>query len=145
MTWAQLTIEDAFLILSILSGTGAAAILLHNIMRSKPHNNQLANWQPRPSVLDRITLLNRNLIQCPTCFTIQYANAQSCSRCGMPTRPPDQLPRNNMQYAEARYLLQDGSNQIFGLSIKPDPKTRIGIIIGIQNQETQERISENQN
>lgn len=158
MNWAQLTAENAFLILSILSGTGAAAVLLQGIVRSKLRNvsqasptlpgqlhSELANSQRRPSLLDRITLLNRNLIQCPKCFMIEYANARFCTRCAMPMQRSSELPQVSMQGVEAQYLLQDGPNRLFGLSMRLDPKTRIGIIIGIQNQETPERVNEAQN
>jgi len=158
MNWAQLTAENAFLILSILSGTGAAVVLLHGIVRSRLHNvsqtnltlsiqphSELANNQRRPSLLDRITLLNRNLIQCTKCFMIDYANARFCTRCGMPIQQSSELPQASMQSVEAQYLLRDGPNRLFGLSMRLDPKTRIGIIIGIQNQEAPERVREAQN
>ena len=60
----------------------------------------------------------------------------------MPMQQSSELPQVSMQSVEAQYLLQDGPNRLFGLSMKLDPKTRIGIIIGIQNQETPERVHE---
>jgi hypothetical protein len=155
MNWAQLITDNPFLILSIISGAVAATILLHSIMRSKlqnaPHPNSalpsvigggLGNSGHRPSVLDRITLLNRNLIQCPRCFTMDYAGARFCTRCGMPMQQNLELPRNGIQDVEVRHLAQDGSNQMLGLSMRLDSKTRIGVIIGIQNQELPEQVHE---
>jgi len=149
MTWAELATENAFLILSILSGTGAAAVLLHAIVRSKLHNVShadptLALQLQQPSVLDRITLLNRNLIQCSRCFMIEFRSARFCTRCGTPMQSPSGLLGSNMPSVETRYL-EDGPNRLFGLSMKLDPKTRVGVIIGIQSQETPERVNESQN
>jgi len=149
MTWAELATENAFLILSILSGTGAAAVLLHGIVRSKLHNVSHADptlplQLQRPSVLDRITLLNRNLIQCSRCFMIEFTGAKFCTRCGMPMQSSSGLLGSNMPSVETRYL-EDGPNRLFGLSMKLDPKTRVGVIIGIQSLETPEQINESQN
>jgi hypothetical protein len=157
MNWAQLVTDNPFLILSIVSGTVAGTILLHSIMRSKPHNAShpdsalpsvigggLGNSGHRPSVLDRITLLNRSLIQCPRCFTMDYAGARYCTRCGTPMQQNLELPRNGIRDVEARYLAQDGSKQMFGFSMKLDPRTRIGVIIGIQNRELPEQVHETQ-
>lgn len=157
MTWAQLTIEYIFIIVSVLSGTGAAAVLLYSIARSKqlnashayptlplqPHS-ELASRQQQPSALDRITLLNRNLTQCPRCLMIDHANARFCTRCGMPMQLPIGVPRSSMPSIETRYL-QDGPNRLFGVSMKVGPKTRVGVIVGIQNQDNPERINESHN
>jgi hypothetical protein len=155
MTWAQLTPDNAFLILSVLAGAGAVGVLLREILRSKLHNvshpdptmlgqhlNELENKKQQPSLLDKITLLNKNLIQCPRCFTFDFAHARFCTRCGTSIQSYGEMPTHNLQYAEARYLTQDESTRIFGLSMKIDPKTRIGVIIGIQNREAPEQISE---
>jgi hypothetical protein len=154
MTWAQLTPDNALLILSVLAGTGAAAVLLREILRSKLHNvshpdptspiqplNELEN-KKQPNLLDKITLLNKNLIQCPRCFTFDFAHARFCTRCGTSIQTYGEMPTHNVQDIEARYLTQDESTRIFGLSMKIDPKTRIGVIIGIQNREAPEQITE---
>jgi hypothetical protein len=155
MTWAQLTAENAFLILSILSGTGAAAVLVRQIVRSKLHNvsdpdpashtqlpNELMSKKKQPSLLDRITLLNRNLIQCPSCFTIDHAHIRFCTRCGTSMQSYDEMPTQNVHDIKIRPLTQDKSTQMFGLSMKINPKTRIGLIIGVQNREAPEQINE---
>lgn len=155
MSWAQLATDSAFLILSILSGTGAAVVLLHGIAHSRPHNvshsdptlpsrlfNEPGSQRRRPSLLDRITLLNRNLIQCPRCLMIDSAHARFCIRCGTSMQSYGELPTDNMHSVEAQYLAQDESSRIFGLSMRIDPKTRIGVIIGIQNRAPPEQINE---
>jgi len=156
MSWAPLTTESAFLVLSVISGTGAAAILLRGIVHSKlqrkPHDDLALSGQPRgqlgtsrqfPSLLDRITLLNRNLTQCPRCSTIEHAYARFCTRCGGSMQSFGEMPSYKVRDVEARYLAQDESTQVFGLSMRIDPKTRIGVIIGIQNREP-EQINETQ-
>ena len=155
MTLAELFTENPFLILSILSGAIAATILLYSIVCSRAHipyyrntmlpsvtGGELLSGGHRPSMLDRITLLNRNLIQCPRCFTMDYAGARYCIRCGMPIQQSLELPRSGIQDVEARYLTQDGSNQMFGISFRTDPRTRIGVIIGIQNRGVPEQVYE---
>jgi hypothetical protein len=154
MTWAQLTAENAFLILSILSGTGAVAVLVRQIIHSKLHNvsdpdptshtqlpNEHMSKKERPSLLDRITLLNRNLIQCPSCFTIDHAHTRFCTRCGTSMQSYDEMA-TNVHDVKMRYLTQDKSAQMFGLSMKINPKTRIGLIIGVQNRESPEQMNE---
>jgi hypothetical protein len=153
MTWAQVTAENAFLILSILSGTGAAAVLVRHIVRSKLHNvsdpdaaplaqlpNELGSKKRQLNLLDRITLLNRNLIQCPRCFMIDFAHARFCIRCGTSMQSYDEMP--NVHDIKTGYLTRDKSTQILGLSMMINPKTRIGLIIGVQNREPQEQINE---
>jgi hypothetical protein len=155
MTWAQLTPDMALLILSVLAGTGAAAVLLREILRSKLHNvshpdptllsqplSELKNKKQQPNLLDKISLLNKNLIQCPRCFTFDFAHARFCTRCGTSIQSYGQMPTHNVQDIETRYLTQDESTRMFGLSMKIDPKTRIGVIIGIQNREAPEQIKE---
>lgn len=155
MTWAQLATENAFLILSILSGTGAAAVLVRQILRSKLNNvsdpdptlpvqlpNELGNKKKQPNLLDRITLLNRNLIQCPSCFTIDFAHARFCTRCGTSMQSYDEMPTHNVHDIKTRYLMQDKTTQMFGLSMNINPKTRIGLVIGVQNREPPEQINE---
>ena len=145
MTWVQSLGENPFLVFSILSGMGAAALLLRAILELKLGNssqhNQIAlsgrgqekKW--RRTVFDRITLLNRNLIQCPGCFMIDFANIRFCSRCGMQMAPHSELSRSGTHDIQAQYLVRDGPTRIVGLSIRPDAKTRIGVIVGIQNEE----------
>ena len=153
MTWAQLTAENAFLILSALSGTAAAAVLVRHVVRSKLHNvsdpdaispsqlpNEIVGKRKQPNLLDRITLLNRNLIQCRRCFTIDFAHARFCTRCGSSMQSYDEMP--NVHDIKTQYLTQDKSTQILGLTMKINPKTRIGLIIGVQNREPPEQINE---
>jgi hypothetical protein len=154
MTWAPLTTQSAFLLLSVLCGTGAAAILLRDIARSrmrKTSRGDLALYdQPHAEVggrgklsnlLDRITLLNRNLIQCPSCFAIDHAHARFCTRCGTSMQSHEEMPTHNMHDVEARYLAQDESTRVYGVSMNVDPQTRIGVLIGIQNRELPQNIN----
>jgi hypothetical protein len=53
-----------------------------------------------------------------------------------------EMPTYNVRDVEARYLTQDDSTRVFGVSMRIDPKTRIGVIIGIQNRESPEEINE---
>jgi len=155
MSWAPLATESAFLVFSVLSGTAAAVVLLRGIVRSKLHGashsdlalssrsySELGNGRQLPGLLDRITLLNKNLIQCPRCSTIDYAHARFCTRCGTAMQSSREMPTYNVRDVEARYLTQDDSTRVFGVSMRIDPKTRIGVIIGIQNRESPEQINE---
>jgi len=155
MNWAQFVSDNAPLILSVVSGTGAAVVLLQEILRSKTDNvprpnpalpSQLSSGPivsiQRHSLLDRITLLNRNLIQCPRCSMIDYANARFCTRCGLPMRANGEPESATIQDFQAHYLGQNGSTRMFGVLANVDPKTRIGVLIGIQNRERRERINE---
>jgi hypothetical protein len=141
---AQLGVDSAFLLLSILSGTGAAALLIRGILSSKLQNtagssstnlSKLADPRWRPSILDKITLLNRNLAQCPRCFMIDSANIRFCSRCGMEIYGRSDLLRNEIHNIEVQHLTQDDSTHVIGLSMNIDPKTKVGVIIGVQNRE----------
>jgi hypothetical protein len=149
--------ENAFLILSILSGAGAAAVLLYGIVGSKLRNVAYAGltgasqqaieptrdgW--RRSVLDRFTLSNRNMIQCPICQTIDFANIRFCCKCGAQMQAYSEFPTYGTQGIEAQYLTQDGLNRVVGLSVRVDPKTRIGIIVGVQSQEPYEQLQQTQ-
>jgi hypothetical protein len=158
MTWPQLTPDDALLILSILAGLGAAAVLLREILRLRLRNvsgtylslpsqplNQLENKRQQPSLLDRITLLNKNLIQCPRCFSFDFAHARFCIRCGTLMGSRGEMSTSMVHDIEVRSLVQDESNRMFGFSMNIDPKTRIGVIIGIQNREAPEQINETHN
>jgi hypothetical protein len=155
MTWPQLTPDDALLILSILAGLGAAAVLLREILGLRLHNvsgtdltlpgqplSEFQNKKQQPSLLDRITLLNKNLIQCPRCFTFDFAHARFCTRCGTLMGSCGEMSTSMVHDIEVRSLAQDESNRIFGFSMRIDPKTRIGVIIGIQNREPPEQINE---
>jgi hypothetical protein len=152
-----LTLENPFLVLSILSGAGAAAVLVYSALRSKLRNVTRADLMEatqldieprsnkwRPNVLDRITLLNRNLIQCPRCLTIDSANIRYCCKCGMQMQvhAHSEFPRNDTQATVTQYVTQDGLTRVVGLSMRVDPKTRIGVIVGVQNQEPQEQLQE---
>ena len=158
MTWAPLTTESAFLVLSVLSGIGAAAILLRDIVRSKlqraSHGDLASPSQPYAelrsrsqlsSLLDRITLLNRNLIQCPRCSTIDHAHARFCTRCGASMQSQKEMSTYNVHDVEARYLAQDESTRVYGLSMKVDPQTQIGVLIGTQNRELSQSVNRIQN
>jgi hypothetical protein len=158
MTWPQLTPDDALLILSILAGLGAAAVVLREILRLRLPNvsgtylslpsqplNQLENKKQQPSLLDRITLLNKNLIQCPRCFNFDFAHARFCIRCGTLMVSRGEMSTSIVHDVEVRSLVQDESNRMFGFSMNIDPKTRIGVIIGIQNREAPEQINETHN
>lgn len=158
MNWAQLDIGSTFLVLSVLAGAGAAALLLHAAARSRPRKAtfidstlpvQLYSGSSAdrrgPNLLDRVTLLNKNLVQCRNCSMIDYANARFCIRCGMPMQSQVEPLRGYIRDVEARYLAQDGSNRMVGLSIGLDPETRLGVIIGIQKREPPQSMNENRN
>jgi hypothetical protein len=158
MTWPQLDIGSAFLILSVVAGAGAAALLLYETARARSHRARyLDPTSPiqlysenggngrEPNLLDRVNLLNRNLIQCPSCFNIDYANARFCIRCGMPMQSQVELPRSTIGDVEARYLVRDESNQMLGLSIRLDPETRLGVIVGLQRRQHPQSVNENGN
>ena len=148
MNWAPLTTQSVLLVLSALSATGAAAILLRGIVRSKlqkaPHDSLASSGQPRSelgskgrlsSLFDRITLLNKNLIQCPRCSAIDHAHARFCTRCGTSMQPHQEMSTYDVHDVEARYLAQDESTRVYGVSMKVDPQTQIGVLFGIQNRE----------
>ena len=158
MNWAPLTTQTVLLVLSALSATGAAAILLRGIVRSKlqkaPHDSLALSGQPRieleskgrlSGLLDRITLLNKNLIQCPRCSTIDHAHARFCTRCGTSMQSHEEMSTYDVHDIEARYLAQDESTRVYGLSMKVDPQTQIGVLIGIQNRELSQGINRTQN
>jgi hypothetical protein len=52
-----------------------------------------------------------------------------------------ELLTDNVHSVEAQYLAEDESTRIFGLSMRIDPKTRIGIIIGMQNRAPLEQVN----
>jgi hypothetical protein len=158
MNWAPLTTQSVLLILSALSATGAAAILLRGVARSKlqkaPRDSLTSSGQPRielgsrgrlSGLLDRITLLNKNLIQCPRCSTIDHAHARFCTRCGTSMQPQEEMSTYDVRDIEARYLAQDESTRVYGLSMKVDPQTQIGVLIGIQNRELSQSVNRIQN
>jgi len=158
MNWAPLTTQSVLLVLSALSATGAAAILLRGIVRSKlqkaPHDSlasagqphsELGSKGPLSNLLDRITLLNKNLIQCPRCSTIDHAHARFCTRCGTSMQSHEEMSTYDVHNIEARYLAQDESTRVYGLSMKVDPQTQIGVLIGIQNRELPPGVNRTQN
>jgi restriction endonuclease Mrr len=158
MTWAPLATQSVLLVLSALSATEAAAILLRGIVRSKLqkalHDSLASSGQPRSelgskgrlsSLLDRITLLNKNLIQCPRCSTIDHAHARFCTRCGTSMQSHEEMSTYDVHDIEARYLAQDESTRVYGLSMKVDPQTQIGVLIGIQNRELSQGVNRAQN
>jgi len=143
MSWTQAFTDNPFLIFSISCGSAALALILYIALNSRRHTQtagptanehaiESKNW--RRSVLDKITLLNKNFIQCPSCFKIDLVNIRFCSRCGMRLIPYAELPRNDLQ---TRYIEPDSSTRLVGISLEPDAKTRIGVIIRIQNSESQ--------
>jgi ribosomal protein S27AE len=152
MDWTQLGTESAFLLLSIFSATGAAAVLLRCVVGSRMRRtsstsmelSHMAGSRWSPSLLDRVSLLNRNLTQCPNCFMIDHANIRFCSRCGMDIHAPTALSRTDIQNVEVQHIRQDESTQVIGVSMDIDPKTRIGVIIGVQDREPADSVSEAQ-
>ena len=157
MNWPPLDVGSAFLILSVVAGVAAAALLIQAAARSRSrtgtyldptgaiqlyHENS-GNGQGL-SLLDRVTLLNRNLTQCLNCHSIDHASARFCIRCGMPMQPQIEPVRGNIRDVEARYLVRDGSNQMLGLSIGLDSDTRLGVLIGLQKRERTVSINEDQ-
>jgi len=40
---------------------------------------------------------------------------------------------------ETRYAIQDGSTRLVGISLKPDARTGIGVIIGLDGNELQKK------
>ena len=157
MSWAPLTIQSILLVLSALSAIGAAAILLRGMVRSKlqkSHDSLASSGQPHielgskgrlSGLLDRITLLNKNLIQCPRCSTIDHAHARFCTRCGTSMQPYEGTLNYDVHDIEARYLAHDESTRVYGLSMKVDPQTQIGVLIGIQNRELSQGVNRTQN
>ena len=154
MTWAPLTTEAAFLLLSVLSGTAAAVILLRDMASSrfrKTLHGDLASTDEShvevvsrgrlSNLLDRITLLNKNLIQCPSCLRIDHAHARFCNRCGALMKSYEELPTDNTQAIEARYLAQDESTKVYGLSMNVDSHTRIGVLVGIQTRDLPQNVN----
>ena len=155
MSLAPLATESAFLVFSVLSGTAAAVVLLRGILRTKLYGasrsdlalssqsySELGNGRQLSGLLDRITLLNKNLIQCPRCSTIDYVHARFCTRCGTAMQLSGEMSTYNVRDVEVRYLTRDDSTRVFGVSMRIDPKTRVGVIIGIQNRESPEQANE---
>jgi hypothetical protein len=158
MTWAPITTESALLLFSVLAGTIAAVILVRDIVRSRPQRTSYGglalpgqsygepgNRRQWSRVLDRVTLLNRNLIQCPRCSAIEHAYARFCTRCGTSMLSRGETLACDMPDVKARYYASDESTRVYALSMNVDPQTRIGVLIGIQNQGVPERIHATQN
>jgi hypothetical protein len=143
MSWNQAFTDNPFLIFSIACGSAALALILYTILNSGQHaktagpivNEHYAieskNW--RRSVLDKITLLNKNFIQCPECFKIDLVNIRFCSRCGMRLVPHAELSGNDLQ---TNYVAPDSSTRRVGITLEPDARTKMGVIIGIQDTES---------
>ena len=154
MNWTQLFAENPFLILSILSGSAAVAVLMYAIVNSKQRDrlhpnlaksngdNRPRTSRQRQSIFDRITLLNRNLTQCPRCLRIDFANVRFCSGCGMTMMPRPELPTTDQHDIETLYEVQDRSTRLFGISVRPDARTKIGVIIGLQDDESAAKLNE---
>jgi len=155
MNWTQLLAENPFLMLSIVSGSAAVAVLVYAIINSRQRDRlhpNLAKWngsdneprnrKRRQTVFDRITLLNRNLAQCPRCFRVDFANVRFCSGCGMTMMPRSELLGTNQYDIETRHVVQDRSTRFFGISVRPDARTKIGVIIGLQDDESAAKLDE---
>jgi len=94
MSWADPLANNPLLVLSVLFAFAALVVVAYDFLNSKKNRlipdavesgepgNGFQNKKKRPSVFDKITLLNRNLIQCPTCFRIEFAAVRFCSGCG---------------------------------------------------------------
>jgi NADH pyrophosphatase NudC (nudix superfamily) len=127
--------NNAALILSIVCAATAAVILLHetlkaatgNAIPNQPTTRDLVSTQ---GILRAAALLNGNLAQCPTCSMIDHAYTRYCTRCGTPMQT---------QNIQARYLGEYGATQMFGILTTPNPDTRIGILIGVQNTQPERR------
>lgn len=159
MDWTQLFAENPFLIVSILSGTGAAAVLVGAILNSKRRSaslssaaqsngahGELQNKRWQRTIFDRITLLNRNLIQCPRCFKIDFANVRFCTGCGMRIMPNAESFGGEPSGIVTHYAIQDEATRFVGISMKPNARTRIGVIVGLHDNEPQtktDRVPEN--
>jgi hypothetical protein len=50
------------------------------------------------------------------------------------------LLRNEIHNIEVQHLTQDDSTHVIGLSMNIDPKTKVGVIIGVQNREAPDLI-----
>jgi hypothetical protein len=95
MNWTDPLANNPLLVFSILCAFAALVVVAYDILNSKGNRlvsaavesgesgNELRNKKRRPSVFDKITLLNRNLVQCPGCFRIEFATVRFCSGCGM--------------------------------------------------------------
>ena len=71
---------------------------------------------------------------------IDHANIRFCSRCGLEIYGHTGLPRNDIQNIEVHHLIQNDSTHVIGLSMNIDPKTKVGVIIGVQNREAPDLI-----
>ena len=153
MDLAQVFAENPFIIVSVLSGSAAAAVLLYAILRSKrrvglfssaaeQNEPESSRWNggSRRSVLDRITLLNRNLAQCPRCYRIEFANARFCSGCGTSMIDSAESLMPSPHELETHYATQNGPTRLVGISMKPDARTKIGVIISLQEDDSQTKI-----
>jgi len=151
---AQVFAENPFIILSVLSGSAAAAVLLYAILcferRVGPSSSAAEQKEPesdqrngglRRSLLDRITLLNRNLVQCPRCYRIEFANVRFCSGCGTSMIDSAESLISGPHELESHYATQNGSTRLVGISMKPDARTKIGVIISLQEEDSQTRIN----
>lgn len=95
MSWTDPLANNPLLVFSVLCAFAALVVVAYDILNSKGNRlvpgavesgepgNELQNKKKRPSVFDKITLLNRNLVQCSGCFRIEFAAVRFCSGCGM--------------------------------------------------------------
>jgi len=94
MNWAQALADNPLVVLSIMCASAAVVVLFydflksrrrspsHAIPRSSEPNSGSRGKKSGRSLFDRITLLNRNFVQCQRCFRIELVNVQFCSGCG---------------------------------------------------------------
>ena len=155
MNWGQFDISSAFLILSIISGVGAASLLVHATIRARRRkathigleipiqllSENKIGGQGRHQGADA-TSPNRNLTQCPNCFMIDHASARFCIRCGIPMQQKVGLPIGDTSHVEAHYPMKEGSTRVLGFSTWLDPETRLGVIIGMQKRGPLQSINE---
>jgi hypothetical protein len=158
MNGAQFDISSAFLILSIVSGAGAASLLVYATARARTRKitcldvgvpiqlyDEDRSTRQGPSSFEEATLPHRNLTQCPNCFMIDQAGARFCIRCGIPMQSQIEHPVGNIGHVESQFSMQEGSSRVLGFSTWLDPETRLGVIIGIQKREPLQSINETRN
>lgn len=98
MGWIDTLANNPLLVFSILCAFAAVVVVAYDVLNAREYrliprsavksgepSNELQNRKRRPSVFDKITLLNRKLIQCPRCFRIEFVTVRFCSGCGMRT------------------------------------------------------------
>jgi len=94
MNWAQALADNPLVVLSIICASAAVVVLFYDFLKSRRRSPSHGSLRPSEldsgsrgkksgrSLFDRITLLNRNFVQCQRCFRIELVNVQFCSGCG---------------------------------------------------------------